>query len=173
MLSQLHTSKGKAWSSIKTELTVSFIPVTASSASLGLAYWTNANPLDAPVSLSTTIKTAREKKMLLGNCKRAEGCIVSKLVTWRPTQGARSEGRPKKTYVDQLDDTYRLCNQWSWKQHAGQTSLASHHQCRQQESTEWVSELFHCIDSILDWKFIPSRHHWDVVLAIRIRKRMH
>ena len=39
-----------------------------------------------------------------GHCKRAEGCIVSKLVTWRPTQGARSKGRPKKTYVDLLED---------------------------------------------------------------------
>ena len=29
---------------------------------------------------------------------------MSKLVTWQPTQGARSKGRPKKTYVDLLED---------------------------------------------------------------------
>ena len=29
---------------------------------------------------------------------------MSKLVTRRPTQGARSKGRPKKTYVDLLED---------------------------------------------------------------------
>ena len=39
-----------------------------------------------------------------GHRKRAEGYIVLKLVTWRPTQGARSKGRPKKTYVDLLED---------------------------------------------------------------------
>ena len=30
--------------------------------------------------------------------------MVSKLVTWRPTQGTRSKGHPKKTYVDLLED---------------------------------------------------------------------
>ena len=51
-----------------------------------------------------TTKIKARRLTFAGHCKRAEGCIVSKLVTWRPTQGARSKGRPKKTYVDLLED---------------------------------------------------------------------
>ena len=52
--------------------------------------------------ITTEIKARR--LTFAGHCKRSEGCIVLKLVTWRPTQGARSKGRPKKTYVDLLED---------------------------------------------------------------------
>ena len=51
-----------------------------------------------------TTKTKARRPTFARHCKRAEGCKVSKLVTWRPTQGARSNGRPKKTYVDILED---------------------------------------------------------------------
>ena len=42
--------------------------------------------------------------MYAGHCKRAKGRAVSDLVTWRPTQGKRSRGRPFKTFVDLLQD---------------------------------------------------------------------
>ena len=51
-----------------------------------------------------TTKIKARRLTFAGHCKRAEGCIVPKLVTWRPTQGARSKGRPKKTYVDLLEN---------------------------------------------------------------------
>ena len=51
-----------------------------------------------------TTKIKARRLTFAGHCKRAEGCIVSKLVTWRPTQGARSKGCPKKTYIDLLED---------------------------------------------------------------------
>ena len=45
------------------------------------------------------IKKKKRPFTFAGHCKRAEGCIVSELVTWRPTPGTRSKGRPKKTYT--------------------------------------------------------------------------
>ena len=51
-----------------------------------------------------TSKIKVRRLTFAGHCKKAEGCIVSKLVTWRPTQGARSKGRTKKTCVDLLED---------------------------------------------------------------------
>ena len=56
---------------------------------------------DTP-QITTKIKARR--LTFAGHCKRAEGCIMSKLVTWQPTQGTRSKGCPKKTYVDLLED---------------------------------------------------------------------
>ena len=44
-----------------------------------------------------TTKIKARRLTFAGHYKRAEGCIVSKLGTWRPTQGARSKGRHKKT----------------------------------------------------------------------------
>ena len=51
-----------------------------------------------------TTKIKARRLTLAGHCKRAEGCIVSKLVMRRSTREARSKGRPKKTYVDLLED---------------------------------------------------------------------
>ena len=51
-----------------------------------------------------TTKIKARRLTFAGHCKRAEGCIVSKLVTRRPTQGVRSKGCPKKSYVDLLED---------------------------------------------------------------------
>ena len=83
-----------------------------------------------------TSKIKARRLTFAGHCKRAEGCIVSKLVTWRPTQGARSKGRPKKTYVDLLeDDTGYAVNEV-------ENSMKDRHlwraiiNARQQESTE-------------------------------------
>ena len=89
-----------------------------------------------------TTKIKARRLTFAGHCKRAEGFIVSKLVTWRPTQGARSKGRPKKTYVDLLeDDTGYAVNEV-------ENSMKDRHLWRaiinaqQQESTEWVSECW-------------------------------
>ena len=73
-------------------------------------------------------------------CRTLEGCIASKLVTWRPTQGARSKGRPKKTYIDLLEDDK------GYAVNEDENSMKDRHlwraiiNARQQESTEWVSE---------------------------------
>ena len=52
-----------------------------------------------------TTKITVRRLSFAGHCKRAEGrSIVSKLVTWQPTQGRRNKGRPKLTYVDLLQE---------------------------------------------------------------------
>jgi hypothetical protein len=51
-----------------------------------------------------TAKISSRRLQYAGHCKRAKGRIVSDLVTWRPTQGRRAKGRPKKTFVDLLQD---------------------------------------------------------------------
>ena len=52
-----------------------------------------------------TTKITARRLSFAGHCKRAEGrSIVSKLVTWQPTQGRRNKGRPKLTYVDLLQE---------------------------------------------------------------------
>ena len=78
---------------------------------------------------------------LAGHYKRAKGCIiVSKLVTWQPTQGSRSKGCPKKTYVDLLeDDTGYAVNKVenSMQDRCLWQAIIN---ARQQELTEWMSE---------------------------------
>ena len=49
-----------------------------------------------------TTRISQRRLQFAGHCKRSEGKIISELVTWRPTQGRRSAGRPTKTYVDLL-----------------------------------------------------------------------
>ena len=49
-----------------------------------------------------TTQINKRRLQFAGHCKRSEGKIVSELVTWRPTQGRRSAGRPTKTFVDLL-----------------------------------------------------------------------
>ena len=49
-----------------------------------------------------TTQISKRRLQFAGHCKRSEGKIVSDLVTWRPTQGRRSVGRPTKTFVDLL-----------------------------------------------------------------------
>ena len=49
-----------------------------------------------------TTQISKRRLQFAGHCKRSEGKIVSELVTWRPTQGRRSAGRPTKTFVDLL-----------------------------------------------------------------------
>ena len=49
-----------------------------------------------------TTQISKRRLKFAGHCKRSEGKIVSELVTWRPTQGRRSAGRPTKTFVDLL-----------------------------------------------------------------------
>ena len=44
-----------------------------------------------------TTKITIMRLQFAGHCKRAKGRAVSDLVTWRPTQGKRSRGRPFKT----------------------------------------------------------------------------
>ena len=53
---------------------------------------------------TSQITTKIKALTIAGHCKGAEGCIVSKLVTWGPTQGQEQDakGRPKKTCVDLL-----------------------------------------------------------------------
>ena len=51
-----------------------------------------------------TTKITKRRLQFAGHCKRAKGRAVSDLVTWRPTQGKRSRGRPFKTFVDLLQD---------------------------------------------------------------------
>ena len=51
-----------------------------------------------------TSKITTRRLTFAGHCKRAKGSPVSKLVTWQPTQGKRTRGRPMKTYVDLLQD---------------------------------------------------------------------
>ena len=63
---------------------------------------TNAELYGDIPQITTNIKARR--LTFAGHCKRAEGRIVSKLVTWQPTQGAGSEGFLKMTYVDLLED---------------------------------------------------------------------
>ena len=49
-----------------------------------------------------TTQISQRRLQFAGHCKRSEGKIISALVTWRPTQGRRSAGRPTKTFVDLL-----------------------------------------------------------------------
>jgi hypothetical protein len=51
-----------------------------------------------------TAKISSRRLQYAGHCKSAKGRIVSDLVTWRPTQGRRAKGRPKKTFMDLLQD---------------------------------------------------------------------
>ena len=51
-----------------------------------------------------TSKITSRRLQFAGHCKRAEGTVVSDLVTWQPTQGKRSQGRPKKNYVELLQE---------------------------------------------------------------------
>ena len=43
-----------------------------------------------------TTKIKARRLTFAGHCKRAEGCIVSKLVTWRPTQGKDPKDAPRR-----------------------------------------------------------------------------
>ena len=71
-----------------------------------------------------------------GHCKRAKECPVSKLVTWQPTQGRRTQGRPMKTYVDLLqDDTGYQTNEIETTMNDRRLWRAIIN-ARQQESTE-------------------------------------
>ena len=65
-------------------------------------HMTNKELYSDTLQITTKIKARRQT--FAGHCERAEGCRVSKLVTWRPTKGIRSKGRPKKTYVDLLKE---------------------------------------------------------------------
>ena len=49
-----------------------------------------------------TTRISKRRLQFAGHCMRSEGKIISELVTWRPTQGRRSAGRPTKTFVDLL-----------------------------------------------------------------------
>ena len=49
-----------------------------------------------------TTQISKRRLQFASHCKRSEDKIVSELVTWRPTQGRRSAGRPTKTFVDLL-----------------------------------------------------------------------
>ena len=51
-----------------------------------------------------TSKITSRRLQFAGHCKRAEGTVVSNLVTWQPTHGKRSQGRPKKNYVELLQE---------------------------------------------------------------------
>ena len=51
-----------------------------------------------------TTKITKRRLQFAGHCARGTGKMVTKLITWRPTQGKRSAGRPTKTYVDLLHD---------------------------------------------------------------------
>ena len=61
------------------------------------------NELYGDISKITT-KIATRRLQFAGHCKRAKERTVSELVTWRPTQGRRTKGRPRKTYVDLLQE---------------------------------------------------------------------
>ena len=65
---------------------------------------------------------------------------MTHIVTWRPTQGARSKGCPKKTHADLLeDDTGYAVNEVenSMKDRRLWRAIID---ARQQKLTEWVSE---------------------------------
>ena len=49
-----------------------------------------------------TAKITNKRLRFAGHCKRRKGGVVSNLITWQPTQGKRTAGRPTKTFVDQL-----------------------------------------------------------------------
>ena len=51
-----------------------------------------------------TSKIASRRLTFAGHCKRAKGSVVSHLVTWQPMHGQRKQGRPRKTYVDLLQE---------------------------------------------------------------------
>ena len=114
-----------------------------------------------------TTKIKARRLTFAGHCKRAEGCIVSKLVTWRPTQAEKSKGRPKKTYVDLLeDDTGYAVNEV-------ENTMKDRHlwraiiNARQQESTEWVRNFFHKFG----WKFVKKILFFKTNLSFSIIKK--
>ena len=54
--------------------------------------------------ITTTIRETRLR--FCGHCWRSREEIVPQLLLWEPTHGKRSQGRPKKTFIDQLiEDT--------------------------------------------------------------------
>ena len=107
-----------------------------------------------------TTKIKARRLTFAGHCERAEGCIVSKLVTLRPTQGARSKGRPKKTYVDLLeDDTGYAVNEVenSMDRHLWRAII----NVRQQESTHSGPGLIQSVPKIKIGEYgISNLFHW-------------
>ena len=63
-------------------------------------HMTNKELYDHLPKITTII--SKRRLQFAGHCKRSEGKVVSELVTWRPTQGKRSAGRPTTTFVDLL-----------------------------------------------------------------------
>ena len=83
-----------------------------------------------------TSKITTRRLRFAGHCKRATGRITSDLVTWKPTQGKRTKGRPKKTFVDllQVDTGYTVAEiETSMQDRRLWRAIID---ARQQESTE-------------------------------------
>jgi hypothetical protein len=68
----------------------------------------------------------QQRLRFAGHCWRSKNELASKLILWSPTHGKRSQGRPKKTYIDQLiSDTGCLIdelptemnNREEWRRH--------------------------------------------------------
>ena len=76
-----------------------------------------------------TTGISKRRLQFAGHCKRSEGKVISELVTWRPTQGRRSPGRPTKTFVVDLfhQDTGFTTHEIEACMHAGQKAVESHH----------------------------------------------
>ena len=54
--------------------------------------------------ISSSIRQQRMR--FAGHCWRSKEELIADVLLWNPKHGKRSQGRPKKTYIDQLiDDT--------------------------------------------------------------------
>ena len=108
-------------------------------------------------------KSKARRLTFAGHCKRAEGCIVSKLGHVATNTRCKIQRTPQEDLGRSTRRWNRLCSQWSWKQHEGQTSfLASHHQCptARVDGGEWVMYI-----SLLLMGFPDQQKSWPVPLS--------
>ena len=110
-----------------------------------------------------TAKITNRRLRFAGHCKRRKGSVVSNLITWQPTQGKRTAGRPTKTYVDQLqaDTGYTngeiescMENRNLWRAVIGVRQM----------TREWVSEPYiFGLHKLRTEELSPTAARWQVL----------